>query len=128
MITGFDEETAPLSEKELKILPHVAFILGTRKGHDAAITNKQIAKAIWNTEFVKVGEPRIRKIINYIRINGIVSCLIATSKGYYVATNEQELLDYEQSLDGRATAIWNIKAQIKKQREERYRQQQGVLF
>lgn len=128
MINGFDEETAPLNEKELKVLPFVVSILEERKGVEWAITNKEIVKKIWNTLYTKIGEARIRKIINHIRDTGLVSCLIATSKGYYVAKTEQELLDYEESLYGRAMAILNVKARIKQQREERFRNKQGVLF
>lgn len=129
MINGFDNETAPLSDKEMELLPTVIEILNGRAGKSKAVTNQQIGRAILLRKEVKIGGPRIRKIINYIRQNGLVSCLIANSAGYYVAETEQELIDYEESLDGRATAIWQIKNHIKEQREARFNQPtQGVLF
>lgn len=128
MINGFDEETAPLNEKEEKLLPFVIALLETHKGKDKAITSKTISYNILVQKYEKVDGPRIRKIINHIRQNGLVSCLVATSSGYYVAETEQELLDYEDSLQGRASAIWQIRAHIQRQREERFRAEQGVLF
>ena len=35
----------------------------------------------------------------------MVKCVIATSNGYYVATNKAEISDYTDSLKGRAEAI-----------------------
>lgn len=128
MINGFDEETAPLSEKEENLLPFVIALLETHKGKEKAITSKTISYNILVQKYEKVDGPKIRKIINHIRQNGLVSCLIATSAGYYVAETEQELIDYEESLNGRATAIWQIRSHIQKQRAERFRANQGVLF
>lgn len=128
MINGFDEETAPLTEKEAALLPFVIALLETHKGKEKAITSKTISYNILVQKYEKVDGPRIRKIINHIRQNGLVSCLIATSAGYYVAETEQELIDYEESLNGRATAIWQIRSHIQKQRAERFRANQGVLF
>ena len=128
MIKGFDEETAPLSEKERDLLPVIIPLLERCTGKEKAITSKDISFYLSHTPGVKVEGPRIRKIINHIRQNGLVSCLVATSRGYYIAETESELLDYEDSMDGRATAIWQIKAHIKHQREERFRKGQGVLF
>ena len=128
MINGFDEETAPLTEKEASLLPFVIALLETHKGKEKAITSKTISYNILVQKYEKVDGPRIRKIINHIRQNGLVSCLVATSSGYYVAENEQELIDYEESLNGRATAIWQIRSHIQKQRAERFRANQGVLF
>lgn len=128
MINGFDEETAPLNEKENELLPYVIPLLERCRGKKNAITSKGISFYLSHTPGVKVEGPRIRKIINHIRQNGLVSCLVATSHGYWVADTEQELLDYEDSLNGRATAIWQIRSHIQKQRLERFRVGQGVLF
>lgn len=46
--------------------------------------------------------------MNYIRVKGVVKCVIATSNGYYVATNKAEISDYTDSLKGRAEAIYAV--------------------
>ena len=61
----------------------------------------------WNRECV-----RLR---NYIRNKGIIPCLIATHKGYYIATDAKEITDYEESLKGRESAIRKIRLSIHKQ-------------
>ena len=98
MIKGFENETAPLSDYEQSLLP--LFIQGftTKLGKKNAITNKQICsrmKAIGHD----VNDTRIRKIINHIRNNNLVSVLLASSKGYWVSkdifTTQQELFGDE---------------------------------
>ena len=49
---------------------------------------------------VKVDGPRIRKIINHIRLNGLVPGLMATSEGYYIATTPEELDEYMKACLG----------------------------
>ncbi len=46
--------------------------------------------------------------------------LIATSGGYFLATSEAELLDYEQSLLGREDAIKQVRLAIARQRRILY--------
>ena len=129
MINGFDEETAPLSDNERELLPYVIPLLEHCVGKKNALKNKDISFYLSHTPGAKIDGPRIRKIINHIRQNDLVSCLIATSNGYYVAETEQELRDYEDSLNARATAIWQIRGHIMHQREARFsRPTQGVLF
>ena len=60
-------------------------------------------------------ESRVRKVINYIRNNSIIPCLIATNKGYYIATDAKEITDYEDSLKGRESAIRRIRLSLHKQ-------------
>lgn len=127
MIKGFDNETAPLSEYEEKVLaPAVVTILRGRIGNGAAITNKGISSLLTG---YKAGDTRIRKVINYIRTNGLVPCLIASSDGYYVAQSEEEVSEYEESLRGREDAIRAVRLALYKQKVERYGQPfTGTLF
>lgn len=116
MIKNFEEETKPLTEyEETILLPVFVSALSKRKGKDAAITNAQIVRSLQERKY-KISDTRTRKIINHIRINGLVDGIIATSDGYYVATSEQELLDYEESLEGRESAIRAVRLSMKKQR------------
>lgn len=128
MLNGFEEETAPLSENERELLPYIIPLLERCVGKKNAVKSHDISFYLSHTPGARVDGPRIRKIINHIRTNGLVSCLVATSSGYYVAETEQELLDYEESLNTRATAIWKIRGHIMHQRAERFRAEQGVLF
>lgn len=120
MIKGFNSETAPLTEYEENVLlPLVLRGLKTKIGKENAVTNRTIVQRL-NIAGYTVTEPRIRKLINHIRMADLLPGLIATSGGYFLATSEAELLDYEQSLIGREDAIKQVRLAIARQRRILY--------
>lgn len=121
MIKGFNQETQPLNDYETGVLlPLLIRGLRTKIGHEKAVTNKHIVAALKGT--CKLSEARVRKIINHIRTNDLVPGLIATSEGYFIATTEAELLEYEESLKGREDAIKEVRLSIARQRRILYEQ------
>jgi len=46
----------------------------------------------------KTSAPRIRKILHILRVSGRVPGIISNSKGYYIATTQEEFVTYIQSL------------------------------
>lgn len=120
MIKGFNSETAPLTEyEESVILPIVLRGLRNKVGKANAVTNRTIVQRL-NIAGHTTTEPRIRKIINHIRMTDLLPGIIATSGGYFLATSESELLDYEQSLLGREDAIKQVRLAIARQRRILY--------
>ena len=120
MIKGFNSETAPLTEyEESVILPIVLRGLRNKVGKANAVTNRTIVQRL-NVAGHTTTAPRIRKIINHIRMTDLLPGLIATSGGYFLATSEAELLDYEQSLLGREDAIKQVRLAIARQRRILY--------
>lgn len=106
MITGFEEQTKPLTDQEREVfLPPIIKGLRVKVGKEKAVTNRDIVRGLKANCDIKIGEARVRKMINYIRNNDIIPCLIATSKGYYIAEAKDEMLDYIDSLYGRVEAI-----------------------
>jgi prefoldin subunit 5 len=63
----------------------------------------------------QIGEVRVRKIINHIRNNGLVECLIATGKGYYVTESIQEMETYIESVKNREDAIRAMRLSMEEQ-------------
>lgn len=127
MLNGFEKETAQLNDYERNtLLPIVVAGLRSKVGKSKAIANAKICAKMRAAGYV-LTEPRLRKIINYIRLNGLVECLIATSDGYYIATSEQELLEYAESLLSREQAIAAIRQAIQQQRNKRFSAQQQSL-
>jgi hypothetical protein len=110
MIKGFEEQTHGLTEFELKeLIPILVKGFNKRVGKDKAITNSAIIKILSTTYGLKsISEPRIRKAIHFIRDNGLVPKLIASSNGYWVATSQKEMEDWADSLRSRINAIKNI--------------------
>ena len=117
MINGFETITYELTEyEEHKILPLIIAGLKTKKGAAAAMKNNKMCQILkaepWS---LKISEARIRKIINFIRANGLINNLIATSKGYYIAQTQEEVQEYIESLNQRANAILTIKYALQNQ-------------
>ena len=115
MIHGFKVQTEPLSDYEQNILlPVICRGLSNKVGEGKAITNAAITKAMKGAGY-QLNEARVRKIINHIRTTGMVRWLIATSKGYYIATSRQEMEDYIGSLRGREDAIRAVRESMEQQ-------------
>ena len=115
MITNFESETHELTEYELNtLLPIILKGLSTKIGKHNAITNKAICKAM-DTIGHKLHDARLRKLIHHIRAHDLIVNLIATSKGYYIATTTQEVEDYIRSLSERINSIEFIKQSIQRQ-------------
>lgn len=118
MLEGFEKQTMPLTDEEQNTLvPIFVRCLAGQRGKENAVTNKEICSKMCN---YKMSDARVRKIINHIRINDLVPCLIATSNGYYVAVTEQEISEYCLSLEGRENAIREVRLSIERQRKMRY--------
>ena len=62
MIKGFEKITAELNQQELELVPVVIRGLQTKQGKDSAVSSTKICKAL------NISSPRLRKIINHIRI------------------------------------------------------------
>lgn len=78
------------------------------KGKKNIISNSSIV-SILNAKGYSITKPQIRQIIHLIRVTNFVPHLIATDKGYYMATSPQEILIYLNSLQGRIDSITEVK-------------------
>lgn len=101
----FPEYTAKLSDYERnELLPVIVRGLKAKVGAENAITNPQMVKALKSAGY-KITEPRIRKLINHIRINGFIKNLIATSKGYFISEDIEERRRWKEGMRERAGSI-----------------------
>ena len=115
MIATFETQTKPLNEYEReKLLPIMVKCLARHIGKNRAISNSQMCAkmAVYGYQ---IGEVRVRKIINHIRNNGLVECLIATGKGYYVTESIQEMETYIESVKNREDAIRAMRLSMEEQ-------------
>lgn len=118
MINGFEKQTEPLNDYEHNVLlPLIIRGLKIRYGEKSAITNRNMTVALRNKGY-DISEARVRKIINHIRTNALVKRIIATSKGYYIATSIDELSDYIESVKGREDAIRVMRESMEQQLNE----------
>ena len=115
MIITFETQTKPLTEYEKDtLLPIMVKCLSKHIGKDKVITNAEMCAkmAIYG---YKIGETRVRKIINHIRNNGLVECLIASGKGYYVTESITEMKSYIESVKNREDAIRAMRLSMEEQ-------------
>ena len=104
---GFEDQTQPLTAWEQhNLLPVMLTGLRTKVGQDKAVTSAEIIRALKAHPYnFKINGARVRKVINYIRLNGLVRNLVATSKGYYIEQDPKAIELYKQSLRERIGAI-----------------------
>lgn len=105
MITSFECITEGLSTTECEvILPKLIELLKYRKGKENAITNKKLRNLL-SAMGHDIPDSRIRKMINQIRLKGLINNLLASARGYYVSNDSNEINKYVVSLRERAAAI-----------------------
>ncbi len=102
MITGFAKQTNELTDYELGLIEPVILGLSLRDKSNP-ITGKRICEAM-NAKGYNISEPRLRKIINYIRRHSLLF-VVATSDGYYSTHDRDTMITEIQSLEQRASAI-----------------------
>ena len=118
MIEGFTKQTEKLSDYEKEVLlPVMVKCLERKVGKENAVTNAYICVRM-NEKGYEIGEARVRKIINHIRTKSLVPRLMASSCGYYVTNDENELKSYIASLKGREDAIRAMRNAVEEQLEE----------
>ncbi len=116
MVDNFERETAPLTEyEERTLLPIMVKCLNKHRGKERAISNRKMMEGLENGGYVVGGSARIRKLINHIRVNGLVECLMATNNGYYITEDPWEMKRYIESLQGREDAICAVKEAMQEQ-------------
>ena len=104
MIINWEKYTHEMTNKEKLMVPRVIQGIVKRIGKKNAITNARICQQL-TKEGHKVSGPRLRKIFNFIRSEAIVKNIVATSDGYFIATTQEEINDYIESIYARSNAI-----------------------
>jgi len=120
MLKLFEEITKELTDYEKQVvMPLITQGLELKIGKKMAVTNSHIVTKL-REQGIKTSGPRIRKMIHHIRVNDIIPRLIATSSGYYISEDIEELDNYIQSLKQRLHSIREIKESLKEQRDLYY--------
>ena len=117
MITNFEEHTSELTSEEMDILPIV--VHGFRNYKKESPIKAELIVTRMN-EFLavrgfktRISQPRLRKMVNYIRTNGIIP-LIATSHGYFTSDCKEIIQEQIKSLQERANSIQRCAEGLKK--------------
>jgi hypothetical protein len=115
MIRTFEEYTHSMTEFEINIVvPIITKQLELCIGKENALTNSTLIKSLSIRE-IKTSEPRIRHIIHVLRVSDTIPFLIATSKGYYISNDIDEINEYIGSIEDRLRSIYDIRRSLKRQ-------------
>lgn len=109
MIKNFEEFTIDLTPTEHRLIPMMVDRFKNKRGIAHIVTAETMISKINEAFGVKLKDTRIRKIIQYIRVNNLVPGLIATSRGYYTAETTAEINEWIESLKAREFAIRQIR-------------------
>lgn len=122
MIPGHEKQTHELTPYEIEtILPLVIQRLKTKIGKKNAVTNSHVVKAFTDRGF-KLTEPRFRKIIQHVRVNGLISGVVSYGKGYFVAEKRSDIQTNVESLDKRINAQIITRDSLKHQMKQMFDQ------
>lgn len=120
MIQGFEKETAPLNDYERDVLlPVIVRGLLLRVGKSRRVSSTAIIDGMTSAQY-RLDGPRLRKIINHIRVNDIIIGLVSDGKGYYVAATPEEIDDCVESIQGRIASQQAIVAALQRQRQSKF--------
>ena len=105
MILNFEEYTGELSQEEIQLAHDLIKHFG-RKTKDNPVKARDIVEGVRNTYKLsfKFDEARLRKIINYYRVNSIIP-ILSSKNGYYVSEDPEDIKAMTKSLSQRASSI-----------------------
>lgn len=109
MLKGFEKLTEELKEDELLKVESIVKGLAARVGKKNAISSNIIC------EKMNLTGVRLRKIIHFIRINGLLFGVCSNSRGYYTAANLSELEECNISLKQRIRSQVDVLNELEKQ-------------
>lgn len=116
-VTNFEEYTSELSAEEMEILPIV--VHGFRNYKKTNPIKAELIVTRMNEYLLarkyktRMTQPRLRKMVNYIRTNGLIP-LIATSHGYFTSDCKETIQEQIKSLQERANSIQRCAEGLKK--------------
>jgi|TARA_Y100001973_G_C5171926_1_gene319620 predicted GTPase len=117
MITNFEQITESLNDYERNVLvPTLILGLKSKIGKENVISNRIICKKMQEAGY-KVSSVKIRKMINYIRVTGLLPMLCSNSKGYFVG-NVDDTEKTIVSIEERAKSMFAVARALKNQLEK----------
>lgn len=129
MLPGFEQHTKSLNKTQVEILVPI-FLKGFKGkiGKSNAITSTEIIDKIKCRYNVELSDSTVRKVVNHIRNNNLLPGLIASSEGYYISNNIQDVKRYIDSLSARINEITRIKNGMVEHLKNLTRRSQSNLY
>lgn len=104
---------------KIHIVPLVVEKLKKATSRSRFVSGPEIVNSIYKHHGIKLTGGLLRSILHYIRINGIVKCLLATSQGYFITNDTLEMQVYLKSLRKRIRQIGALAIALDRQGHEK---------
>lgn len=131
MIKNFEKITVELTPMELEYVEFLGQWFMHNKGKENTVKNADIAKLIKTAFDKKIVDSRVRKVVQFLRTNGLPN-IIATSSGYFYSDDAAEIEAWIVSLKQREAAIREIREKAERQVEilrfKKYARNQMEIF
>lgn len=114
MITNFEIITSELDRYEQRLVSVFADILKDHVGKENAITNKRMREKLLTNNNINIKPARVRKIIHFLRVKDVFQnyALLASSQGYYLSNNPEEIDKQIESLEQRMNSIDDVRVAL----------------
>ena len=101
-----------MTHYEISVSNKVAKLIKAAKGK---ITNNDLRAIMMQKHQIHLSQIQMRRIINYIRTEGLVKNLAADWEGYGIEKDILKVMKYIKSLELRAKSIMNVATKMRKQ-------------
>lgn len=101
MLTNFEHLTQELNEDEHRMVDVIIARFKKLPGKQHVVTNTQIMQKLNEAYNLNLKEPRIRKLIQFIRMNNLLPGLVGTSQGYFYTNDVEEIQKWVDSMQER---------------------------
>lgn len=105
MLKNFENITNELSAEELALAKHLIPHFQKRTKENPVLASEVVegVNKVYKLSF-KFNDARLRKIINYYRVNSILP-ILSSKKGYYCSNDVNDIMECCSSLTQRLTSI-----------------------
>lgn len=98
-----------LTNVEADLIPSFKRLLKHARGPENAMSARMIVESIQrNYPDIRIDDVRVRKIINYMRVNKMIKNLLASSRGYFIERDRERVRQYVSSLRSRARNVMQV--------------------
>ena len=102
-------------EEKIQVVPLIVRRIKLANKQKITITNDHLRHSLAKHYGITMAPGTMRKLLHYIRVNGIVPCLIANSSGYLIAKTTEQMTTYLKSLQKRMREIGLLKSRLDQQ-------------
>jgi len=106
---NFEELTHELNDDEKRIAVLLCQLFREKPGKKNTFKNHDLRQWLEKEHFEPISGPRLRKVIQFIRLNGMLIGLIASHSGYWLTEDPEELRSWIESMQERENAVRHSK-------------------